>query len=632
MRERKQSTSQERRKKMHSEEFDWTMTGNEAPDSRHQASYEAEEEQRRRAAYEAEEEQRRRAAYEAEEERRRRSAYEAQEKRRRQAAYEAQEERRRQVAYAAQEEQRRQAVYEDDRQAGNRRSKSYEDDPMRPQREIRDDYQRSSKGGKRKKHTFGKFIAIIQGLLSIAILALLFILNVLPNMYLVAGAAILLFLWMFAFFSQFTRKSHIPGKIFSLLMCGLLGLVGYYLLVTQNMLSQITNFTYSIDNMVVVVLQDDAAQSLQDAKDYTFGVRSSYDGETLTHSIEEIESEVGQSIVTLDYSTLNDQVQALYDHQVGAIIYNENMEGSIEEIYPYFSTETRRLDNVEIKTKVEMADTSDVTVTKEPFLMYISGNDSYGELSLKGRSDVNMLVAVNPQTKQILMINTPRDYYTAFPGVTNGVKDKLTHSGNYGIECTMDTLESIYGCDIDYYVRVNFSSLINIVDALGGVTVYSDYDFTAIDGRHFNQGANDLDGESALMFARERYAFENGDFQRGRDQQLLLTAMIQKAMSPAILTRYADLMASLQDSFATNMPQDSITGLIKMQLGDGSDWNIVTMAASGTTDTQFCYSLNDTASVVIPDETSVSACKIMLDKLYNGEILEDPSQTTVTGE
>lgn len=498
-----------------------------------------------------------------------------------------------------------------------------------PERQIRDDYHRNNQN-RRKKHTVGKVFAIIQGILSIAILAILFIMDVLPTMYLVAGAAVLLFLWLFAFFSQFTKKSHIPGKVFSVLMSALLCFAGYYLLVTQNMLSQITNFKYSIDNMVVVVLQDDPAQSLEDAKNYTFGVRTSYDGENLTHTLEEIKKNVGQDVVTLDYTNLNEQVDALYNHQVGAIIYNENITGTIEESYPEFSTQTRQLDNVEIKTKVEVEDTSDVSVTKEPFIVYISGNDSYGELSLKGRSDVNMLVAVNPQTKQILMVNTPRDFYTEFPGVTNGVKDKLTHSGNYGIDCTMDTLESIYGCNIDYYVRVNFSSVINMVDALGGVTVYSDYDFTAIDGRHFNQGANQLDGESALMFARERKAFTDGDFQRGRDQQLLLTAMIEKAMSPAILTGYVGLMSTLQDNFATNMPQDSITGLIKMQLSDGSDWNIVTVAASGTPDMQYCYSLGGNASVVIPDEASVAKCQDMINRLFNGEILQSPSAETDT--
>ncbi len=169
-----------------------------------------------------------------------------------------------------------------------------------------------------------------------------------------------------------------------------------------------------------------------------------------------------------------------------------------------------------------------------------------------------------------------------------------------------------------------------MVDALGGVTVYSDYDFTAIDGRHFNQGANQLDGESALMFARERKAFTDGDFQRGRDQQLLLTAMIQKAMSPAILTGYVGLMSTLQDNFATNMPQDSITGLIKMQLSDGSDWNIVSVAASGTPDTQYCYSLGGNASVVIPDEASVAKCQDMINRLFNGEILQSPSAETDT--
>lgn len=624
MRERKQPVSQERRKKMHSDDFDWGMPEQhrQSQSSRSSGAQTSRSQGNRSYGTSGSRQSQAGRAYAnsqtAQSDRMHTSGRSSQGDRMYQSNRTSQGDRRYSDAHASQQHRN---VQSNRPNQGNNRHGS-----KPPERQIRDDYERNNKN-RRKKHTVGKVIAAVQGILSIAILAILFIMDILPSMYLVAGAAILIFLWLFAFFSQYTKKSHVPGKVFSVLMCVLLGFAGYYLLITQNMLSQITNFKYSIDNMVVVVLQDDPAQSLADAKDYTFGVRTSYDGENLTRTLDEIKNNVGQDVVTLDYQNLNDQVDALYNHQVGAIIYNENITGSIEENYPDFSTQTRQLENVEIKTKVEVADTSDVAVTKEPFMMYISGNDSYGELSLKGRSDVNMLVAVNPQTKQILMVNTPRDFYTEFPGVTNGVKDKLTHSGNYGIDCTMTTLESIYGCNIDYYVRVNFSSLIKMVDALGGVTVYSDYDFTALDGRHFNQGANDLDGESALMFARERKAFTNGDFQRGRDQQLLLTAMIQKAMSPAILTGYVGLMSSLQDSFATNMPQDDITSLIKMQLSDGGDWNIISTAATGTPDMQYCYSLGGNASVVVPDESSVAMCQDMINRLYNGEILQDPATT-----
>jgi len=490
-----------------------------------------------------------------------------------------------------------------------------------------DDYQRKPKNQRKKKHTFGKVLALLQAVLSLVVLGIVFVLDVLPLMYIGLLTGVLVLLWVFAFFSQFTRKSHIPGKVIAVLMCAVLALGSYYLLITKNMLSAITNVSYTVDNMVVVVLKDNPAQSLQEAADYTFGIVNGNEKDKVDHTLEEVNKAAGKTVAVQEYNYLLDQVQALYNGEVGAIVYNESAKGTILETYETFEQDTRALESVEVKTKVQMSDSnksSNKNVTKDPFLMYISGNDGYGSVSLSGRSDVNMLVAVNPKTRQILMVNTPRDFYVVFPGVTGDQKDKLTHAGNFGMDCLMNTLENVYNYDIDYYVRVNFSSLIQMVDALGGVTVMSDYDFTAIDGNHFNQGENFLNGEQALSFARERKNLPGGDFQRGRDQQLLLQAMINKAMSPAILTSYAGIISSVQNSFVTSMPEGSITDLIKMQLDEGGSWNIVSTAVSGTPQMMYSYSLGREASVVVPDESTVEAAKQMLQQLFDGATLVQP--------
>lgn len=497
-----------------------------------------------------------------------------------------------------------------------------------PQRRMpNDDYQRSPKKRK-KRHTAGKIIAVIQAILSLFVLGVLFILNILPMMYLGLIALVLVLLWVFAFFSQFTRKSHIPGKIESVIISIVLIFVSYYLLITQNMLSQITSLGYTVDKIVVLVMKDDPAQSLKEAADYTFGIQQSFQTEKIEQAVSDLNEKIGQEIKTQTYESLQAQIQALYDGQVGAIIYNEGFQSSALELFPNFTADTRELDKVEIKTKVELdeSNTSDKAVTKEPFSVYISGNDQSGSVSIQGRSDVNIIAYVNPNTKQILLVTTPRDYYVEFPGVTNGTKDKLTHASNYGINCSMDTLEALYGVDLDYYVRVNFTSLIRMVDALGGVDVYSDYTFSTFDGKTFTEGINHLNGEDALSFSRERKSLQNGDFERGRHQMMVLEAMIQKAMSPAILTGYAGIMSSLQDSFITSMPSGDITSLIKMLLQDSSGWNIVTANAGGTGSTQYCYSLGSAASVVIPDENSVAQIKTQIQSLYNGEVLTQTEQ------
>lgn len=484
-----------------------------------------------------------------------------------------------------------------------------------------DDYQRNPKK-KKNRHTFGKILAIIQAILSLLVLGVLFILNVLPEMYLIIIAVVLVILWIFSFFSQFTRLSHIPGKIESIIVTLILALGSYYLLITQNMLSQITDIGYTVDNIVVLVLKDDPAQSLQDAAGYTFGIQKSFNSEKIDKAVQSFSDEAGQELNVVSYDSLQTQIQALYDGSVGAIIYNEGFKDSVAEIYPTFEADTRKLDNIEIKTEVETeAATSDVDVTEEPFSVYISGNDSYGSVDVQGRSDVNIIIFVNPATKQILQVSTPRDFYVKFPNVTGETKDKLTHSGNFGIQCSMDTMESIYGTEIDYYARVNFTSLIKMVDALGGIDVDADYAFNTFDGKSFVQGLNHLNGEDALSFSRERYSLPNGDFDRGRHQQLVIEAMMQKAMSPAILTSYAGIMSSLQDSFVTSMPSSDITSLVKLMLKDGSGWNMVKASASGTGATDYCYSLGFAASVVVPDEVSVQQIRAQIQALYNGEIL-----------
>lgn len=484
-----------------------------------------------------------------------------------------------------------------------------------------DDYQRNPKK-KKNRHTFGKILAIIQAILSLLVLGVLFILNVLPEMYLIIIAVVLVILWIFSFFSQFTRLSHIPGKIESIIVTLILALGSYYLLITQNMLSQITDIGYTVDNIVVLVLKDDPAQSLQDAAGYTFGIQKSFNSEKIDKAVQSFSDEAGQELNVVSYDSLQTQIQALYDGNVGAIIYNEGFKDSVAEIYPTFEADTRKLDNIEIKTEVETeAATSDVDVTEEPFSVYISGNDSYGSVDVQGRSDVNIIIFVNPATKQILQVSTPRDFYVKFPNVTGETKDKLTHSGNFGIQCSMDTMESIYGTEIDYYARVNFTSLIKMVDALGGIDVDADYAFNTFDGKSFVQGLNHLNGEDALSFSRERYSLPNGDFDRGRHQQLVIEAMMQKAMSPAILTSYAGIMSSLQDSFVTSMPSSDITSLVKLMLKDGSGWNMVKASASGTGATDYCYSLGFAASVVVPDEVSIQQIRAQIQALYNGEIL-----------
>lgn len=258
-------------------------------------------------------------------------------------------------------------------------------------------------------------------------------------------------------------------------------------------------------------------------------------------------------------------------------------------------------------------------VPEGTFVMYISGADTWGRASTKSRSDVNILAVVNTNTKKVLLVSTPRDYYVPL-SISNGVKDKLTHAGIYGINTSMETLEMLYGVDIQYYVKVNFTGFVGIIDALGGVDVYSDSTFTVGEDFSYTQGMNYMSGIEALAFARERYSFSGGDRARGTHQMEVIKAVLNKCASSSILYNYADVMNSISGCFTTNMSQQKIASLVKMQLGDMAQWTITSMSVDGTGASKTTYSIpSQKAYVMIPDEATVQAAKDSIAAVLAGQ-------------
>ena len=264
-------------------------------------------------------------------------------------------------------------------------------------------------------------------------------------------------------------------------------------------------------------------------------------------------------------------------------------------------------------------------ITKEPFVIYLSGVDTRGELTENARSDVNILAAVNPVTKRVALINTPRDYYVDLAGTDS--KDKLTHAGLYGVETSMATLGNLYGVNVDHYIRINFAGFISIIDALGGVDVYSDQAFTSVgspgyyDPTTFVEGWNHLDGKAALAFARERHAFASGDIQRGINQMKVIDAMLNKIKSPALLMGFSKIMDAASDCFVTSFSQDQISALVRMQLSDFAEWDIESYTVTGTSSSSTkCYSAKGQKLYVMkPDDASVSKAREMIASVLGGE-------------
>lgn len=261
--------------------------------------------------------------------------------------------------------------------------------------------------------------------------------------------------------------------------------------------------------------------------------------------------------------------------------------------------------------------------------VYISGIDTYGDISSQSRSDVNLLLTYNQFTGQSLLTTTPRDYYVTLPGVSQGEKDKLTHAGIYGVETSMSTLANLYGVDVESYIRVNFSSLIDIVDAMGGVTIDSAVSFTtgANTGEVFSvyEGENYLNGAQALAFARERYSFADGDAQRGRNQQVLLKGLLSQMFSMNGIKNLHKVILSVAQYLETDMSLSQMQGFIKSIVKGALYTEMLTMDATGTGSKAYCYSHSGGALyVTIPDESSVNEIKSVMagissgDKYYKG--------------
>ena len=454
------------------------------------------------------------------------------------------------------------------------------------------------------KNNVGIVLVIIQLLLTGILVGKA---GMLPAKYrLLLGVILVAFASVCALMITRKNKSYIAGYVVSIfvslgLLIGILGLGKI-----NGFMNAIGGGGLKTDNMVVVVYKDDEAETLEDASNYLFGISTTIDKENTDKMVKNVEKELDKSIDIKEYVTFDEMASALITGDVDALIYNSAFDDVIEDTVEGYKEKIKVIYQYGITTEVIVEEEKEVDVSKG-FNVYISGIDVSGPIKTTSRSDVNIIMSINPETKQILLTTTPRDYYVPIPEISGGAKDKLTHAGIYGVDASMRTLEELYGIDISYYAKVNFSSLIKIVDILGGVDVNSDYSFSA-GGYSFNKGMNHMNGDQALAFARERYSFAEGDNQRGKNQEAVIEGIINKALSPEILTRAGSILNSIGDSVETDMSVDEMNELIAMQLSDNAKWNIESQAVVGNGDMNSCFSSGSQQLYVMnPDMNSVNA-------------------------
>ena len=471
----------------------------------------------------------------------------------------------------------------------------------------------------KKKRTPGIIAVLLEVIISAIFMMFLFSTKMIPNkLLLFAGIGVLVFtIIVYLLTMNFKKKIRfVIGIILIVLITICYVVAGGYLKKGIATLSDITKPTVEKSGIAVYVRESDKAETLEDTKGYTYGVLETLDRENTDAALEQM-SEVIGDIETKNYADGLEKNQ-----EVDAIVLNTGFMSLLEsrEDYETVKAQMKQIHVEEIEKEVDSAEQPVVSSEiPKTFSVYISGIDSREGLVANSRSDVNIVATVNTETHQVLLVSTPRDYFVPL-SISKGVPDKLTHAGIYGIDVSKDTLAMLYQTDIDYYFRVNFGGFEKIIDSLGGITIVSDYTFESqnVDGYSYVEGENQVNGAQALAFARERYAFSEGDRQRGKNQLHVIEGVIKKAMSPAILKNFSQTMESLVGSFETNIPYDVIAGLIRQQLSEGGEWSVESYSVDGSGATKVPYSMSMAAYVMIPDMNTVNTAIEKMNKVKEG--------------
>lgn len=439
--------------------------------------------------------------------------------------------------------------------------------------------------------------------------------NVLPLKFLIIYFIIVgLIPFILVYLTSFRRMKKLPKNILlgiEILYIIILLIVFFYLNNTFDFVENFTtNFGFETKNYYVLVDKNSSFNDIKDLKNKTIGYTNNLD-DSIESAIDELDKKI--KFNHKEYDGINELLMALKNNEIEAILLIDSFYHMLDESEDdtRISDDTKKIYEFHLKEKIEDI-SKEVDVTKEAFHVYISAIDSFGNVTDKTRSDVNMVVSINPKTKKVLMINIPRDYFVELAGINE--YDKLTHAGFYGVETSIKTIENLLDTEINYYVKLNYSALIGLVDALGGVDVYSEYDFTS--GYylvHFNKGYNKVNGLEALEFVRTRKAFLQGDRVRGENQQRMIEAIVNKASNPSILLKYDNILKSLDGSFSTNIPTENIMELINFQLDKMPSWNMESLSLDGSDSYQITYTdKSRELYVMIPNEETIANAKLAL--------------------
>lgn len=469
------------------------------------------------------------------------------------------------------------------------------------------------KRSKNKGIWFFRAVAIISIIIFIVFGIMLYVLDMIPFKYLIIFYIVFGLLYLYLFITSFPKKIKNKFKISScvfLILFGTIFGVGIkYLNDTMDFVGVISKDLFQKEVYYVMTLENSKYKDIKDLDGKSIGI---YSSKNSTKASNELNKKIKN--ISKEYKNVVELFEDLQDNKIDAVLINESTKNLLDTDLADMKLKLKEIYKVYVS--IEKTDIVKVVdITKKPFNIYVAGGDAYGSIDNVTNTDVNMIITVDPINRKVLLTSIPRDYYVNLPSFGDDAYDKLTHAGYYGIEESAKAIENLLDIDINYYVKVNFSTIEGVIDAIEGVDVYSDYSFKADiypDYFTFKKGMNHLNGKQALAFARERHSFKDGDVQRVKNQQKVLTAIIKKiTSSTTLVTNFSQILDSVGNSFSTNMETKSINRFIKMQLNDMRGWSIESQNLIGTdlyTKETYTYP-NLQLYVMKQDKESVDAAK-----------------------
>lgn len=473
---------------------------------------------------------------------------------------------------------------------------------------------------KKKNKKVLNIVSIIIGIISLILMLVfsyaIYKLNMIPGKFLIPVYILIFIIYTGLLLTVFLPKVKSKIKVISIVVLVLFGVIfGFadkYIFTTLNFMDILDRDVLQKERYDVYVLENSSYNKLEDLKGKKVGLYQSSNSEKAGS---ELKNKIDFEII--EYTDVEKMFESLNNDEINAIIISSSVKNLLDTELNDINIKIKSIYN--FKISIEKNDiVKVVNVTNTPFNVYIAGGDGYGSIDYTFNTDVNMVATINPTTRKILLTSIPRDYYVNLVGQGPNAYDKLTHAGYYGIEESVKTVENLLDIDINYYVKINFSTIEGIVDAIGGVDVYSDFDFyeKAFGKYHFTIGNNHLDGKQALAFARERKSFATGDVQRVKNQQKVVEAIINKVTSStALISSYDRILDTVSENLDTNMPSKDISRLVKMQLNDMRGWTIKSQNAVGTSQMGPTYTFPTlNLYTMLPDEDSVNSLKAKINE------------------